>query len=125
MTSDEIDKFFRAKYDFLDGFIRSSDNMSNTLGLPSTDKAMIILHGNVLRNIKDLYFMHEITMKAILDIRSELGELHKQAGTTEMTAVQLKERFDTTLGSLEDRLKKISEEDQIEQKKLGDVTFYG
>lgn len=125
MSSDEIDKFFKAKYGYIDDLIRNSDSVSNTLGLPSTDKAMMILHSNVLRNIKDLYFMDEITMQAVYNIRNELSKIRKQAGMTEETATQLKGRFDTTLGSLEARLKEITEKDEEERKKLGDIPFYG
>lgn len=125
MHSDEIDEFFRKKYEYLNEFIHKADGAASVMPNNRIEKPILVMHANVLRNIKDLYYLHETTFRVIGLYKTAFDDLQRRTIQTEEIAKNSKERFDTTLGSLEARLKKISEEDAKEQEKLGDSSFYG
>ena len=117
MSSDEIGEFFKKKYEYLNEYIHKADGASNVLGNDRIEKPILIMHANVLRNMKDLYYLHETTFCVIRLYKDAFEGLQKRTVNTEEIAKQSKERLDTTLGSLEARLKKINEEDEIDRKK--------
>jgi len=125
MSSDAFDKFFRAKYDYLNEWINKFDGASAVMDDNRVEKHMLTISSALLRNIKDLYFIHEVSLEMQLRIRDDLNQLKTRTGQTEQMATQLSERMDSTLGTLEKRLKEINEQDAQDRQKMGDTTFYG
>jgi hypothetical protein len=76
--------------------------------------------------IQDLYEMLQATMNLIAAFRKRIDQVSAKADNIGAGVIDLKEKYDDTLGSLNDRLKRNNDKDEEKKKKGEDwMTFYG
>jgi regulator of replication initiation timing len=79
----------------------------------------------VFNHVQDLYDINEISLTALAVLKDEIDDVVSKNKSVEEMNRNLKKRFDTTLGSLEDRLKQINDKDESKKEEPGEFTFYG
>jgi uncharacterized small protein (DUF1192 family) len=98
------------------------------IGKESPKEALPALAVIVFTNLLDLYNINEISLTALAILKDEIDEIDavdsKNKSTKKMNK-DLKKRFDTTLGSVENRLKQINDKDASKKEDPGEFTFYG
>jgi hypothetical protein len=79
----------------------------------------------VFGHLQDLYDINEISLTALAVLKDEIDDMDSKNKSVEEMNKNLKKRFDTTFGSLENRLKQINDKDQSKKEEPGEFTFYG
>jgi hypothetical protein len=124
---EEQKKLFERKRAGLDMAI---SKLSESYVIPPEVNSRILIA--IINNIKDLYELQDFTIDLIHILKDEANRINdvvedrlKAEGRLKTEVSDLKERFDSTLGSLENTIKKINSEDEQKKKKNEDNPFYG
>jgi len=107
---------------------REALNKSIQMGVSLRNKelpkdALPALAVAVFNQLQDLYDLNEISLTALAILKDEIDDAELKNKSVQEMNKNLKNKFDTTLGSLEKKLNEINE--KKEQETNGEFTFYG
>ena len=117
-----IQKEFHRKREALNKSIQIGMSL---MGKEVPKEALPALAVAVFNHLQDLYDINEISLTTLAILKDEIDDVVSKNKSVEEMNRNLKKKFDTTLGSLEDRLKQINDKDESKKEEPGEFTFYG